>query len=164
MTTKRNEDYLEAIEAIAGKKGYARVKDVADRLGLALSSVTEMFQKLDETGYINYEKYSGVTLTSKGRRIAKRTKEKHEVLRDFLSVLGVDDQIADEDACKIEHIVNPETLEVLTKFVEFANMPKGGSRWLDHFRHFYGTGEYVECSPMRPEECPIHGKSKVSEK
>ncbi len=161
MTTERAEDYLEAIEAIARKKGYAKVKDVSERLGVGLSSVTEMFQKLSETGYINYEKYSGVTLTQSGKEIAKITKEKHRVLKNFLSVLGVDERIADDDACRIEHVVNPETLEVLTKFVKFVNMPKDGSRWLDHFKHFYETGEYIECSPMRPEDCPIHGKNKA---
>jgi len=158
MTTERTEDYLEAVDAITAKKGYSRVKDVSERLGVTLSSVTEMFQKLSDGRYINYEKYSGVTLTDSGKEIARATREKHEVLRNFLSILGVAEPIANEDACRIEHVVNPETFEVLTKFVQFMNMPKGGSRWLDHFRYFYETGIYLECSPIRADDCPIHGK------
>ena len=159
-TTGRTEDYLEAIDTVVERKGYARVKDVSDILGVALSSVTEMFQKLSEAGYINYEKYSGVTLTEQGRRIAKMTKEKHEILREFLSILGIDDTIADSDACRIEHVVDPETLDRLTKFVEFVNQREEGPRWLDHFKYFYETGEYIECSPREREKCPVHGKGK----
>lgn len=158
--TGRTEDYLEAIDTVAEQKGYARVKDISDILGVALPSVTEMFQKLSDAGYINYEKYSGVTLTETGREIAKKTKEKHRILREFLQILGVDDTIADSDACRIEHVVNPETLDRLTKFVAFVNQKKEGPRWLDHFKYFFETGEYVECSPKDMESCPVHGRKK----
>lgn len=160
MTTGRKEDYLEAIESITGKKGYAKVKDVSKLLDVGPSSVTEMFQKLEKAGYINYEKYGGVTLTTKGKKIAKDTKQKHMMLHDFLLILGTDDNIADEDACKIEHDLNPETLDRLTKFVEFVNKKEEGPRWLDHFKYFYDTGKYIECSPQDSRNCPIHNKSK----
>jgi len=156
--TERTEDYLEAIDTVVEKKGYARVKDVSDILGVALSSVTEMFQKLSEAGYINYEKYSGVTLTEPGRKIAKETKEKHRILREFLLILGVDNAIADEDACKIEHVVNVETLDRLTKFVAFVHHKEEGPLWLDHFKYFYETGKYIECYPGNREKCPVHGE------
>ncbi|MBU7009848.1 MAG: metal-dependent transcriptional regulator [Theionarchaea archaeon] len=156
-TTGRTEDYLEAIDTVVEKKGYARVKDISDILGVALSSVTEMFQKLSEAGYINYEKYSGVTLTESGEVIAKETKEKHRILKELLLILGVDGVIADEDACKIEHVVNPETVDRLTKFVEFVHRKEEGPLWLDHFNHYYKTGEYIECSPRDREQCPVHG-------
>ena len=158
MTTERTEDYLEAIDSIIGKKGYARVKDISEILGVGPSSVTEMFQKLNKTGYINYEKYGGVTLTSKGKKIAKDTKKKHIILHEFLLILGVDDKIADEDACRIEHVLNPETLDRLTKFVEFMHMKEETPRWLDHFNYFFITGEYIECTPATRDTCPVHGK------
>ena len=110
MPTERIEDYLEAIQLITTKKGYARGKDVAELLGISPSSVTEMFQKLSKKGYINYEKYSGVTLTDKGRRIAIKTQRIHDTLERFLLILGLDENIAKEDACRIEHVLNPETL------------------------------------------------------
>ncbi len=156
--TKRTEDYLEAIDTIMERKGYARVKDISDILGVALPSVTEMFQKLSEAGLINYEKYSGVTLTETGREIAKKTKEKHEILKEFLMILGIDCIIADSDACKIEHVVDPETLDRLTKFVEFVHQREEGPLWLDHFKFFYETGEYIGCSPRDRESCPVHGE------
>jgi len=146
MTTERTEDYLEALDIIIEKKGYAQVKDVTKFLGVGASSVTEMFQKLGDAGYINYEKYSGVTLTSKGRNIAKKTRKKHDTLKKFLLIIGVDEKIANEDACKIEHIVNPKTMDRLTKFVEFVKRFEDSPKWLDHFKHFYETGEYIECA------------------
>ena len=157
MTTERIEDYLEAIDNIIGKKGYAQVRDVSRLLNVGPSSVTEMFQKLNRLGYINYEKYGGVTLTSKGTKLAKETKVKHVMLREFLLILGVDDKIAEEDACRLEHILNPETLDRLTKFNEFVKWQENMPRWLDHFKHFFETGEYVECTPSSQAKCPVHG-------
>lgn len=158
MTTERTEDYLEAIDTIIGKKGYAQVKDISEILGLGPSTVTEMFQKLNKAGFINYEKYGGVTLTSKGKKIAKDTKKKHIILHKFLLILGVDDTIANEDACRIEHVLNPETLDRLTKFVEFMRMKEETPRWLDHFNYFFNTGEYIECTPATRDNCPVHSK------
>lgn len=135
MTTERVEDYLKAIEKVIEKKGYAQVKDISRELELSSPSVTGMFKKLTKLGYINYEKYGGVTLTPEGEKIAKCTMEKHGVIRDFLEILGVEEETADQDACKIEHVLAPETFEVLTKFVEFIDRREEWPYWLDHFRH-----------------------------
>jgi DtxR family Mn-dependent transcriptional regulator len=160
MTTARTEDYLEALDQVIEKKGYAKVKDISKLLEVGPSSVTEMFQKLTKAGYINYEKYGGVTLTSDGKKIAKEIKQKHKILLDFLLILGIDNKIADEDACRIEHVLNPETLNKLTKFVEFINKKEETPRWLDHFNYFYKTGNYIDCTPSTRDDCPIHGKNK----
>jgi DtxR family Mn-dependent transcriptional regulator len=157
MTSERTEDYLEVLDTIIKDKGYAQVKDVSRILGIGPSSVTEMFQKLKQKEYINYEKYSAVTLTSKGKTIAKKTKKKHDTLRKFLLILGVDEKNADMDACKIEHIVTPETMDRLTKFVEFVHKKSDTPRWLDHFNYYYETGEIVECTPRDASNCPVHG-------
>jgi len=145
MTTERTEDYLEVLDVIISEKGYAKVKDVSRILAVGPPSVTEMFQKLSELGYINYEKYSGVTLTSIGKKIAKKTRKKHETLKNFLLILGVNKKIANEDACRIEHVVNSETIDRLTKFVDFVQHFKEDPKWLDNFKYFYKTGEYIEC-------------------
>ncbi len=158
MTTERVEDYLKAIEKVIEKKGYAQVKDISRELELSSPSVTGMFKKLTKLGYINYEKYGGVTLTPEGEKIAKCTMEKHGVIRDFLEILGVEEETADQDACKIEHVLAPETFEVLTKFVEFIDRREEWPYWLDHFRHYYTTGEYIECTPAAKDSCPLHGK------
>ena len=144
MATERTEDYLEVLDVIISEKGYAKVKDVSRILGVGPPSVTEMFQKLGEIGYINYEKYSGVTLTSKGKKIAIKTRKKHETLKNFLLIFGVSKKIANEDACRIEHVVNSETINRLTKFVDFVQHFKEGPKWLDNFKYYYETGEYIE--------------------
>ncbi len=136
MTTERTEDYLKAIDTIVEEKGYTQVKDISKLLDVSPSSVTGMFKKLNKEGLINYEKYGGVTLTTQGRKIARRTKKKYSVLHDFLMLLGVDENIADEDACKMEHVVNPQTLEKLTKFSEFVHMKDEWPSFLEHFLQY----------------------------
>jgi DtxR family Mn-dependent transcriptional regulator len=159
MTTERTEDYLKVIEKIIERKGYAQVKDVSRELDISSPSVTGMFKKLTKMGYINYEKYGGVTLTPDGEKIAKCTMEKHGVIKDFLLILGLDKDIADQDACKIEHVLAPETFKTLTKFVEFMNMKDKWPNWLDHFNYYCETGEYIDCDPSSKDKCPIHGES-----
>jgi DtxR family Mn-dependent transcriptional regulator len=146
MTSERWEQYIETIDEIQRKKGYAKVKDVATRLDVGLPTVTEMFQKLSDAELINYEKYSGVTLTESGQAMANELHEKHMTLMRFLSILGVPEETADADACVMEHNVSSETLDRLTTFVEFVNLPEEGPIWLMHFREYYETGETPRCA------------------
>ena len=67
-------------------------------------------------------------------------------------------EIANEDACKIEHVLTTESLDRLTKFVEFIRMKEENPRWLDHFNYFFETGKYIECTPVSSDNCPVHGK------
>lgn len=145
MTTERTEDYLKAIDTIIEKKGYSQVKDVARFLNISPSSVTGMFKKLTKEGYINYEKYGGVTLTPEGRKIARSTKEKYGVLHEFLILLGVDEATADDDACKMEHAVTSQTLEKLTKFSEFAHLNDEMPTFLRNFKDYCETGKAPMC-------------------
>jgi len=145
MPSERTEDYLEALAQVIDEKGFAKVKDIAEELSVSPSSVTEMFQKLREQGYINYEKYRGVTLTDKGLNIAMRTRKRHDTLREFLCILGVPESVANEDACRIEHVVNIETMKRLTKFVNFVRDFEESPRWLNHFKHYYATGKHFSC-------------------
>ena len=146
MTSVRWEQYVETIDEIQQSKGYAKVKDVATALSVGLPTVTEMFQKLGEAGLINYERYSGVTLTEKGHDMADELAHKHETLKEFLTILGVPDEAADSDACVMEHSVSPETIDRLTRFVDFVKQPEGGPIWLQHFREFYKTGRMPDLS------------------
>ncbi|MHC1587573.1 MAG: transcriptional regulator MntR [Candidatus Syntropharchaeia archaeon] len=145
MITKSVEDYLEAIYNLIEKKGYARTIDIANHLKIRSPSVTEMLQKLDKEGFIIYEKYRGIKLTSKGEEIAKSVKKRHEILARFLEILGVEREIAEENACSIEHSVHPETMERLSKFVEFVSSAPKDPKWLKHFEHYVRTGEHPEC-------------------
>lgn len=152
MPSERTEDYLEALAKIIDEKGFAKVKDISDELSISPSSVTEMFQKLKEQGFINYEKYRGVTLTKKGLDIAMRTKKRHETLREFLCILGIPESIANEDACRIEHVVNNETMKRLTKFVDFVQDFEESPRWLNHFKHYYTTGKHFTCKKFSKKD------------
>lgn len=148
MVTKRTEEYLETIYELVQRKEYARVKDISNHLDVGLSTVTEMLKKLSDTGYINYEKYGAVTLTKKGERVAVELEQKHKVLKDFLVILGINEKVADEDACNIEHVVNPETVERLTKFVEFIQRLEK-PLWLEKFKTYYEKGVLPECPRIK---------------
>jgi len=140
--TQSAEDYLEIIYRLEKKKGFVRTSDISSFFDHKPSSVTGMLQKFDEQGYVNYEKYGGVTLTRKGKRIAKKISERHETLSIFLKILGVDEGIAEEDACRIEHSVHKETMERLRKFVSFVQNAPKDPKWLHHFEYFIKTGKH----------------------
>ncbi|PJB21852.1 MAG: iron-dependent repressor [Euryarchaeota archaeon CG_4_9_14_3_um_filter_38_12] len=136
------EDYLEIIYRLEEKKGFARTSDISSFFGHKPSSVTGMLQKLDEQALVNYEKYRGVTLTAKGKQLAKDVSRRHETLVSFLKVLGIDKEIAEEDACRIEHAVHKETIERLRKFVGFVQKAPKDPKWLRHFEYFIKTGKH----------------------
>lgn len=144
---RREEDYLEAIYSIIREKGYAKTKHVANRLAVKPSSVTEMLQKLDSKGLIEYRKYEGAVLTKKGQKIAEAVKGRHDALLELLKLLQVPESVADKDACTMEHGLNPITITQLRKFISFVkNCPKGIPQWLEHFKIYSETGEFpVEC-------------------
>ena len=119
MRKKTIEDYVELVYDLQKSKKKVHTNDTASALNINPASVTEIFQKLSEEGYVNYEKYSGVTLTNKGRKIALQTRDKHKALKEFLMFLGLNEKNAERDACEMEHILHPETMVLITKFVNF---------------------------------------------
>ncbi|MEA3255791.1 MAG: metal-dependent transcriptional regulator [Candidatus Altiarchaeota archaeon] len=143
MYSRTVEDYLEAIYNIILRKGYARTKDISRELEVSPPSVTEMLKKLGDKGLVNYERYGGITLTAKGERVAKSVKMRHDTVRKLLKIILVSDKIAEKDACRIEHELSPETVEQLTKFVRFVETAPMHPKWLEHFREFCMSGEYV---------------------
>jgi DtxR family Mn-dependent transcriptional regulator len=144
MLSRKIEDYLEAIHNIIEKKGYARVKDIASELKVSSPSVTEMMRKLNNLGFIVYEKYSGITLTDKGGKIAKEVRRRHVIFEDFLEIILVPRDIASKDACTMEHHLDPKTIEQFSKFVAFVENAPVPPKWLEHFRIYCETGE-IRC-------------------
>ena len=134
--------YLEVIYDLIQDKGYARTVDISSRLNVQPPSVTEMIQKLDEYGFLVYERYRGLKLTQKGEELAKSVRKRHVTLAAFLKIIGVDEVVAEKDACKIEHNIDSLTMERLTKFVEFVQNSPNNPRWLEHFEHYAKTGEF----------------------
>ena len=115
--TDRMEDYLEVIYELVEQKGYATTVDISNYLNVSSPSVTKMMQKLDETGYLNYEKYRGIRLTEEGIRIAENISNKHGLLAEFFILIGVDEESANNDAEGIEHHLHPETIKKLKEFM-----------------------------------------------
>jgi Mn-dependent DtxR family transcriptional regulator len=115
--TDRMEDYLEVIYELVEQKGYATSVDISNYLNVSSSSVTKMMQRLDETGYLIYEKYRGIRLTQEGIHIAQNIRNRHGLLAEFFKIIGVDEETANNDAEGIEHHLHPRTIKKLDEFV-----------------------------------------------
>ena len=111
------EDYLEVIHGLIASKGYARVADVAEGLGISQASVSNMMKRLDEKGLIRYEKYRGMTLTEQGELVAQRITRRHSILAELLELFGIDEETAYKDVEGMEHHISPQTLRGLQQIV-----------------------------------------------
>lgn len=119
MPTPSMEDYLERIYKLIDEKGYARVSDIAEGLEVHPSSVTKMIQKLDKDSYLIYEKYRGLVLTNKGKKMGKRLVERHHLLESFLTVIGVQEENIYKDVEGIEHHLSWDSITCIETLVEF---------------------------------------------
>ncbi len=111
------EDYLETI-LILSEKGNVISKDIVLYTGFSKPSVSIAMKKLKEKGYIVDDESRYIVLTEKGREIATRTYDRHKVLCEALTKIGVSEEIAKEDACKIEHEISEETLNALKSYLK----------------------------------------------
>lgn len=109
------EDYLEAILRLRETKGQVRSVDIALLLGVTKPSVSFAMKKLRENEYIQMDQENLITLTEKGEEIAMRIYDRHKTIMSFLTAIGVEEGIAREDACKIEHDISEESFEALRK-------------------------------------------------
>ncbi|MGM0523101.1 MAG: transcriptional regulator MntR [Bacillota bacterium] len=119
MPTPSMEDYIEQIYLLIESKGYARVSDIAEALSVHPSSVTKMVKKLDKDGYLNYEKYRGLILTAKGKKIGKRLVYRHELLEQFLGIIGVDEENIYDDVEGIEHHLSWNSIDRIGDVVQY---------------------------------------------
>ena len=116
------EDYLEAILQLEDDNGQVRSVDVATRLGVTRPSVNKAIANLKSQGMVNQELYGNITLTDKGRKHAKFVVNRHTILKEFLlRVLHVSPEIAENDACRMEHIISEETFIGLKRLLEESN-------------------------------------------
>lgn len=114
--TESKEDYLEAIFTLVETRNVARVKEIAAALGVKVPSVANAVSDLKKMGYVEQEPYGYVSLTESGREIAMVIAARHALLRRFLMLLGVPEEIADSDACVMEHILSKETLDAIESY------------------------------------------------
>ena len=119
MHSESTEDHLERIAELVDHKGYARVTDVAEELGLSASSVSNMVRRLAARGFVNYERYRGFNLTAEGREVANRIRARHKILSEFFGQLGLEAETVESEVEDIEHHLRPQTLETLAKLVSY---------------------------------------------
>ena len=115
---KSAEDYLEMILRLTEEKGYARSVDIAMGLGVSKPSVSVAMKQLREGSYIVMDKDNYISLTDTGMEIAHRIYERHKVLTRMLTMIGVDEQTAENDACKVEHDISVQTFTALKDQLE----------------------------------------------
>ena len=111
------ENYLETILMLGKAKGNVRSIDIATALSFSKPSVSVAMKNLRENGYILMDKDGFIALTEKGHEIAETIYERHTLLSSFLMYLGVSKETATQDACRIEHVISPESFEALKQHV-----------------------------------------------
>lgn len=114
--TETAEDYIELISDLIEHHGEARLSDLAERLGVTHPTASKVLGRLKEEGYIESQPYRSIFLTTKGATLAKKCRERHRIVLDFLIRLGVPPATAEYDAEGIEHHISEETLKIFKNF------------------------------------------------
>lgn len=112
------ENYLEAILMIRKQKGSVRSIDIAHELSFSKPSVSVAMKALKDDDYINIDEHGSITLTEKGLEVAESVYERHELIASLLISLGVSEEVAYEDSCKIEHVISKETFDKLKQYAK----------------------------------------------
>lgn len=116
------ENYLETILSLERRNGIVRSIDIATELGFSKPSVSRAMSVLKKAGYIEQEAYGNIRLTETGRMRASQVYDRHVLLtRFFIEKLSLDPKIAEQDACRIEHVISPETIERIRAVLENPN-------------------------------------------
>lgn len=150
--TRSMEDYLEAIYNLKVRSQVARVKDIARAMNVTMPSVTGAIRSLAARGLVKHQPYESVELTDHGLTHARDIAHRHSAVKEFLTgTLGLADDVAEQEACGIEHAIAPDTLDRLLKFVEFARQCSGDHPFkLDDLKHYLQHGAYPEGAHTPP--------------
>jgi len=146
--TASMEDYLEAIANLGKGRKVVRVKQISVMLGVKMPSVTSALKKLSERELVEHERYGHIKLTPEGNKVARAVIRRHKALtRFFAQALGINKETAEEDACKIEHVISSLSMERLAKFVEFMEAcPLGSANFPSRYEYYLEHGEL-------PQDC-----------
>ena len=142
------EDYLEAVAMLRGKGKVVRVSQISRKLKVKMPSVTSALKKLSEQELVEHERYGRIKLTPEGDKVARDVIRRHKALtRFFAEALDIDYETAEKDACKIEHVISPLSMERITKFVEFIEAcPLGEANFPKRYKYYLEYGQ-------PPQEC-----------
>ncbi len=116
-----SENYLETIYILQKRNGGVRAIDIATELGYSKASVSVALKQLRENDYIKVEHDNNIVLLEKGLNIAQSMYERHVILTNALKKIGVSEEVAAQDACKIEHIISTETFQAIKNFINKGN-------------------------------------------
>jgi DtxR family Mn-dependent transcriptional regulator len=146
--TASMEDYLEAIATLRDEGKMVRVKHISEVLNVKMPSVTSALKKLSREGLVRHRPYGDIELTPQGEEAARDVMSRHKALSCFFSqALDIDPITAEEDACKIEHVISPLSLERLTKLLEFIQAcPLRDTGFPGRYKYYLEHGKL-------PEEC-----------
>lgn len=112
------ENYLEAIYMIQKKRGEVHSVDIAEHLSFSKPSVSIAMKKLRQDGFITMDRHGHIALTASGLTVAKEIYQRHVLISAWLVQLGVDEETASRDACRIEHVISKESFQAVMKYVE----------------------------------------------
>ena len=146
--TASMEDYLEAIANLGERRKVVRVSQISRKLKVKMPSVTSALKKLSERELVEHERYGQIKLTPEGDKVARDVIRRHKALtRFFAQALGINKETAEEDACKIEHVISSLSMERLAKFVEFIEAcPLGSANFPSRYEYYLEHGEL-------PQDC-----------
>ena len=153
VLTESIEDYLMEIFLITQEKKVARLKDLSKRRKVKMPSVVNAIQNLKSKGLVEHERYGYVELTEGGLELARKLYKRHKTIYSFFhEMLGVNESIAESDAHKVEHDLHVETLNKITRFMEFVRQSETEkhAKWHECFAYFSQNGEM-------PDDCEILG-------
>jgi Mn-dependent DtxR family transcriptional regulator len=134
MRNRTIEEYIETIHDLEKRDGRAQTGAIAAEMGVKPPSITQMLQKLEKEGLIEYESYSGARLTPAGIRLATDLTLRHRTIADILILIGVPEEQAESDACRIEHHVSAGTVAGLGRFVRFLREDHDAAALLEKYR------------------------------
>jgi DtxR family Mn-dependent transcriptional regulator len=152
------EDYIETIYLLQTRDQTVRAKDIADQLEVRRASVTGALRILGDKGLVNYTPYKHITLTQQGEVAAKEILQRHNIIKRFLTeILDFDADVADPEACKMEHTLSKPVRDRLRDFMTFIDAcPRTGANWLKGFHHYLETQNLRQDCERCLRECTDH--------
>jgi DtxR family Mn-dependent transcriptional regulator len=153
------EMYLKTVLQLGAGEQPVRVKAIAEALGVTMPSVSEALRSLRERGLVLHSSYGAVQLSARGRRTAEAINNRYQILQKFfVEVLKVDRRTAGQDACEIEHVMGPETLERLTVFLDYLQHCRMDiSGMIEHFHEYLS----LRMSGERCRDCELEPTCEV---
>jgi DtxR family transcriptional regulator, Mn-dependent transcriptional regulator len=161
--SSRLEDYLEAIYLLSRDKNFAHANKIAEFLDVGKSSVSWALNQLSKKELVNYTPYEAITLTPKGKALGQRLAQRHDEIKNFLTeVLAINENLAEENACRMEHVVDKEILLRMQQFMDFLQKcPRAGREWMKGFGFFCEQGKKRENCTHCVHECLEEVKTEI---